>query len=105
MSVARTIRTQGVKRVGCRRPRALGIWRFVESAYASRERPSIAEFAAATRVTAATAATAYFRLSRSHSWSNAATTPSIGASRYSPPSAVCPSTTGCALIATSAMPV
>ncbi len=49
--------TNGVERVGCRRPTALGICRLVASEYASRDRPSIAEFAPAMSVAVAAAAT------------------------------------------------
>ena len=51
------IRTNGDECRGCSLPSALGIWRLVASENASRERPSIAQFAAVASVAAATIAT------------------------------------------------
>ena len=75
------ITTYGVPRRGCSRPSALGIWRFVDSAYDSRERPSIADPAAAISVAVAAAAMMYFSGSEYQRGWNASATPTIGSSR------------------------
>ena len=88
----------------CSRPSPLGIWRFVDSEYPSRERPSIAEFAAAISVAAATAPIAYLRASASPCGCRRVTIPITGSFRKRCPSAVYVPCIGNAVTATTAMP-